>query len=46
MQYVCDSYLGMDKKEIDRIKSLDTRAVTVIKSYPKIVLSEHDIFLI
>jgi hypothetical protein len=44
MKYLCDQYLGMSKDEIARLKKLKTRAVTVIKSYPKIVLSEKQIY--
>ena len=46
MKYVCDSYLGMDKEEIEKIKRLDSRAVTVLKTYPKVVVSEKEIFII
>jgi len=46
MKYVCDSYLGMDKTEIEKIKRLDSRAVTVLKTYPKVVVSEKEIFII
>ncbi len=44
LKYLCENYLGMDKDEIKRLKKLKTRAVTIIKSYPKIVLSERQIY--
>ena len=44
MKYLCDSYLGLDKDEIKKIKKLKTRAVTVIKGYPKIILSDKEIY--
>jgi hypothetical protein len=44
LKYLCDQYLGMDKDEIKRLKKLKTRAVAIIKSYPKLVLSEKEIY--
>jgi hypothetical protein len=44
LKYLCENYLGMDKDEIKRLKKLKTRAVAIIKSYPKLVLSEKDIY--
>ena len=44
MKYLCDNYLGMSKEEIKRLKKLKSRAVTIIKSYPKIVLSQKEIY--
>ena len=40
LKYLLDSYLGMDKKQIERLKKLDGRMVTVCKTYPKVVLGE------
>lgn len=44
MKYLCDSYLGLEKDEIKRIKKLKTRAVTVVKGYPKVIVSDKEIF--
>ena len=44
MKYLCDQYLGMDKEEIKRIKKLKTRAVSVVKGYPKVVVSQKQIY--
>ena len=44
MKYLCDSYLGLDKDEIKKIKKLKTRSVSVIKGFPKILLSDKNIF--
>jgi hypothetical protein len=46
LKYLCDSYLGLDKKEIEHIKRLPSRWVTVLKTYPKVVVSEKDLFLL
>ena len=45
-KYVCDSYLGMEKAEIEKIKKLESRAVTILKLYPKVVVSEKEIFIL
>ena len=46
LKYVLESYFGLDKEQVNKIKSLDSRAVTIKKSYPKIVISEKNIFII
>lgn len=38
--------MGLDKDEIKQIKKLKTRAITFIKSYPKIVLSNRNIYVL
>lgn len=46
LKYLMDNYFGLDKKEISHIKKLPSRWVTILKSYPKVVVSEKDIFLL
>ena len=46
MKYLCEGYLGLDKKEIAHIKKIPSRAVTVLKTYPKCVLGDKDVFLL
>lgn len=46
LRYLLDNYLGLDKKEILHIKKLPSRWITVLKTYPKVVVSEKDIFLL
>lgn len=46
LKYLMDSYLGLDKAEIAHIKRLPSRWITVLKTYPKVVVSEKDIFLL
>jgi len=45
LKYLLDNYLGLDKKQVDKIKSLKSRAVSIIRGYPMIVLSEKSVFL-
>jgi hypothetical protein len=44
--YALESYIGIDKKEIKYIKSLDTRWATVFKQYPNCVMTERDLFML
>jgi len=46
LKYLCDSYLGLDKDEIRHIKNLPSRWITIMKTYPKVIVSEKDIFLL
>jgi len=46
LKYLLENYMGLDKDEIKQIKKLKTRAVTFIKSYPKIVLSNRNIYVL
>ena len=44
LKYLLESYLGLDKAQIQRVKALKSRWVTVVKSYPQIVISEKEIY--
>ena len=44
LKYLCESYLGLDQAQIKRIRKLKTRACTIIKAYPKICVSNKEIF--
>lgn len=46
LKYLLDSYLGLDKDQIKKIKSLDSRWVTVTKTYPQVVISEKETYTI
>lgn len=46
LKYLLDNYLGLDKQQIKKIKKLESRWVTVLKTYPQIVMSEKDIYTI
>lgn len=45
LKYLLDAYLGLDKKEINKIKKLKSRWITVFKSYPKVIMSQNDAFI-
>jgi hypothetical protein len=44
LKYLLDQYLGLNKEEIHKLKKLDSRWVTICKTYPQIVLSEKECF--
>jgi hypothetical protein len=43
-KYLLDSYLGLDKDEIKDIKRNTSRWVSVLKTYPKVVLSDKLVY--
>jgi hypothetical protein len=43
IKYLFENYLGLDKEEIKRLKKLKTRALTVVKGWPKVVVSDKEI---
>ena len=45
LKYLLDNYLGMDKKQIEKLKKMKSRAVSVIRGYPQVVLGEKEAFL-
>ena len=45
LKYLLESYMGMDKTEIKRIKALQGRAVCFVKTFPKCVVSEKEVFI-
>ena len=46
LKYLLDNYLGLDKKQIETVKSLETRWCCITKSYPSVLISEKDIYIV
>lgn len=46
MKYLLDNYFGLDKEQIKRIKSLNSRWVTIQKGFPMLVLSEKECYVL
>jgi len=44
--YLLDNYLGMDKDEVEKIKGVESRAVTIMRLYPKAVVGEKNIYVL
>ena len=40
LKYLLDSYFGLDKHQINYIKKIDSRWITLIKTYPSVLISE------
>jgi hypothetical protein len=45
MKYLLENYLGLDKEQVKRIKKLGSRWVSILKTFPMIVLSEKEAFV-
>jgi energy-coupling factor transporter ATP-binding protein EcfA2 len=46
LKYLLDSYLGLDKEQIKRIKKLQSRWVSILKTFPMVILSEKEAFVL
>ena len=46
VKYLLENYLGLDKDEVKRIKKIQSRHITIIKDYPKVCLSQKEIFVL
>ena len=46
LKYLLENYLGLDKPQIKRVKSIDSRAVTIIKGFPQVILAERECYLL
>ena len=40
LKYLLDSYFGLDKHQINYIKKINSRWITLIKTYPSVLISE------
>jgi len=45
LKRLLEDYLGLDKKTIKYAKTLKSRAVTVFKNYPQVIMTERNIWL-
>jgi hypothetical protein len=43
IKYFLESYIGLDKKGIENLKKIQTRATVYIKSYPQIIMTDKHI---
>ena len=39
-KYLLDNYFGFNKQQIQKIKNVNSRAITILKSYPMVIVSE------
>lgn len=43
IKYVLTKYFGLSAKQCRRVLELETRAVTIYKNYPQVLVSDHDV---
>ena len=46
ISYLLDNYLGLDKSQIKKIKKIKSRAITINRTFPLTVVSEHECFVL
>ena len=46
LKYLLENYLGLDKYQIKKVKKLRSRWVSVLKTYPQVIVSEREIYTI
>lgn len=46
IKYLLDNYFGLDKDQIKKIKSLNSRWVSICKTYPMCVVSDKESFIL
>lgn len=46
LKYLLDSYLGLDKQQVNKIKKLNSRWVSILKTFPMTILSEKQSYTI
>jgi hypothetical protein len=46
LTYILEQYMGLDKNQIKRIKKLRSRWITIVKTYPLILLYEKGAFVL
>ena len=46
LRYLLGEYFGLDNKQIQKIKKLPSRHVTLVRTYPMVLLHEKGAFLL
>jgi len=46
LKYLLDNYLGFDKEQIKKVKKLDSHWTTICKTFPMVILSEKEAYLL
>lgn len=46
LKYLLEQYMGLNKDQISKIKKLKSRFITFIKSYPQVILSEKEVYVL
>jgi hypothetical protein len=46
LKYLCDQYLGFNKKQIEKLKDLKSRWVAVFRKFPRCLVTQHSAYLL
>ena len=46
LKYICDSYLGLSKKQLEKLKKIESRWITINKTYPKTITTENQAYIL
>jgi chromosomal replication initiation ATPase DnaA len=46
LKYLLENYFGLDKDQIKKVKKLQSRWVTICKTYPMVVMADKDIYVV
>lgn len=46
LDYLLQNYFGLDSSQIKKLKKIDSRAITIFKSYPLTVLAINQMFVL
>ena len=44
--YLLNKYLGLDSKQINKLKTMKSRFVSIVRGYPMIIYTEHEIMFL
>lgn len=45
LKYLLDNYFGFDNEQVERLRSIDSRWITIFKTYPRVIMAEETIFV-
>ena len=46
LKYIGEQYLGLSKKQIERMKDLKSRWFAVVRQYPRAIITQHEVSLL
>ena len=46
LKYLLENYMGLDRNQIAKIKKIKSRWITHVKSYPQVILSEKEVYVL
>ena len=46
IKYLLENYMSMDKKQINELKKINSRWITICKTYPNVILSHKEAYVL